>query len=596
MTTEAGIVNPEIPVAIERRPPERLGVLAGYLTTPHRSTEQPTFYNEMTPDDDLASREAERLKMMAELAADKMSQRALGNEEGVNNKKVADIGAGNSPALSKWIKDAGGDCISYDPRGSAVEAHRQAGLDAHIATADQIDLRSGSVDITHARFLYGWLDGDREAALREAIRITKPGGRIVIIDYDWSAIKFGDAEVGDEVKERLYQIFSLAIDTMKMAGFDPLYGKYMTEDLSQISGKITSRYGGTIVMEPEGRRSVFNGTLGDQITTKIFDQTAESIIAGIEPMGLHERATELRDAQKALRSIVEQYPAMSVQLADIVVQGLTVEDAPEIPEAQGGRQRQRDCSPDEYMKIVDWGDGRQVVAANSKELIESLRRIQGSAYVKDGLVSEEVLKDGGGKLPPEIDSQDRIDHSKYFTVVDKNKDKSPQYCTIRYVYTDSEHGLAFLDEYRRASPEARKAIVEKYQPEDVVAISSLAKNFEQKDSSLKDIVGAVIGMVQDLRDHKKKIGIMELDVRKYETMKSVFGADNFEEIGEPHLLTKEGREIDGVNLNQQYIMLRCDVEKFLDRMLANADNNIARAKNGETADLFWKIKRAIESL
>ena len=43
-------------------------------------------------------------------------------------------------------------------------------------------------------------------------------------------------------------------------------------------------------------------------------------------------------------------------------------------------------------------------------------------------------------------------------------------------------------------------------------------------------------------------------------------------------------------------MLRCDVEKFLDRMLANADNNIARAKNGETADLFWKIKRAIESL
>lgn len=45
---------------------------------------------------------------------------------------------------------------------------------------------SNSFDISHVRFVIAHLGQDKAKAIQEVVRVTKPGGRAIFLDFDWS--------------------------------------------------------------------------------------------------------------------------------------------------------------------------------------------------------------------------------------------------------------------------------------------------------------------------------------------------------------------------------------------------------------------------
>lgn len=107
---------------------------------------------------------------------------------------VIDVGCGLGTAVRELAALIGttGEAIGADLSGSMVaEAERRAtvaGTAARFvcAPADALPLPAGSADAYRAERLYQHL-ADPGAALAEAMRCLKPGGRLVLVDQDWDA-------------------------------------------------------------------------------------------------------------------------------------------------------------------------------------------------------------------------------------------------------------------------------------------------------------------------------------------------------------------------------------------------------------------------
>ena len=107
---------------------------------------------------------------------------------GVAGQEILDIGTGTGLTARVWAR-AGANVTALDPsadmlaeaeRGAAEEgltiAHRHA-------SAEQTGLPDGAFDVVSASMCWHWFD--RPAAAREAYRLLKPQGRLVIAHQDW---------------------------------------------------------------------------------------------------------------------------------------------------------------------------------------------------------------------------------------------------------------------------------------------------------------------------------------------------------------------------------------------------------------------------
>lgn len=110
---------------------------------------------------------------------------------------VADIGCGTGTAARELaaMVDPGGRAHGFDiseqliavARTRAVAANRQ--VDFQIADALALPLPNASLDAYRAERVYMHLKRP-EAALAEAFRVLRPGGRILIMDQDWDSLLF----------------------------------------------------------------------------------------------------------------------------------------------------------------------------------------------------------------------------------------------------------------------------------------------------------------------------------------------------------------------------------------------------------------------
>jgi ubiquinone/menaquinone biosynthesis C-methylase UbiE len=111
--------------------------------------------------------------------------------------------------------DASEDRLAY--------ARLQAGydrldVDFKRGSAEELPFPDGHFDYTHARFLFQYLE-QPEKVLREMVRVTRPGGRVVVADLDNQL----DAlyPVGADLRDQLHQ----ALLILAKQGFDPLVGR-----------------------------------------------------------------------------------------------------------------------------------------------------------------------------------------------------------------------------------------------------------------------------------------------------------------------------------------------------------------------------------
>ncbi len=106
--------------------------------------------------------------------------------------RVADVGAGTgyfSIPIAKAVGDAG-KVFAVDVQQEMLDKLRQKldqpdspqNISLHLGAATELPLDDGGVDLAFYANIWHELD-DHDAALREAIRVTKSTGRIALLDW-----------------------------------------------------------------------------------------------------------------------------------------------------------------------------------------------------------------------------------------------------------------------------------------------------------------------------------------------------------------------------------------------------------------------------
>ncbi|WP_191246895.1 methyltransferase domain-containing protein [Amycolatopsis deserti] len=110
--------------------------------------------------------------------------------------RVVDVGCGSGRAVAE-LTERGADCVGVDPSETMLTAarHRWPGLEFVPGTAEELPFPDGVLAGYRADKVFHELP-DVDAALREAMRVLAPGGRIVLLGQDWETFVIDSDEPG----------------------------------------------------------------------------------------------------------------------------------------------------------------------------------------------------------------------------------------------------------------------------------------------------------------------------------------------------------------------------------------------------------------
>jgi SAM-dependent methyltransferase len=137
--------------------------------------------------------------------------------------KCVEVGAGGG-SLVEWMAGRGATVTAVDIDTRFIEP-----LASDSITVRRMDIRTDELppaefDLVHARLVLEHLT-DRRQILDRLVTTLRPGGWIVIEDYDWSAFGFGDEDPA------IGRVADAIIGFMAQAGFERDYGRRVVDDL-----------------------------------------------------------------------------------------------------------------------------------------------------------------------------------------------------------------------------------------------------------------------------------------------------------------------------------------------------------------------------
>jgi len=121
---------------------------------------------------------------------------------GLSGQTVTDLGTGTG-TLARGFALRGCKVIGVDPDarmiGKAKELDRQNKVNIRYveAKAESTGLDGGAADVVTAGQCWHWFDGPR--AIAEVIRLLKPGGKLVIANFDWLPLAGNMVEATEEL-------------------------------------------------------------------------------------------------------------------------------------------------------------------------------------------------------------------------------------------------------------------------------------------------------------------------------------------------------------------------------------------------------------
>ncbi len=124
---------------------------------------------------------------------------------GLAGQSILDLGTGTG-TVARGLALRGCDVTALDPSEKLLEKarvlDREAGVTVgySISTAEDTGLPYSTFDVVTAGQCWHWFD--RERAAREALRILRPGGRLVIAHFDWIPLPGNVVEATENLIER----------------------------------------------------------------------------------------------------------------------------------------------------------------------------------------------------------------------------------------------------------------------------------------------------------------------------------------------------------------------------------------------------------
>lgn len=525
---------------------------------------KPSFY------DGANQPETARLRLMADNVADKIS---LGAMSGFGNGDVVvDYGSGDSPFLGQKLKERGLNYVPIDRNPASVATMKQHGFSnaVHQLAEKPMPIDKGSIDVAHARFLFGWLNPDEQKDALYGMFEAVGSGRVIIIDYDWSS---------SEGPEELNHAIAVATQTLREFGFNPNFG----EELHVVTGELAEEYIHLHAIEATVHAveifDSYEGPISEAST--MVKQTAGSLIDKLDSYGMWDKVEEMQKALLELEHYIKSNPDTPVKLPKIYLQKIDLDtprsdDIESLPEKECPEYVGRFTTTD-YHRVLEWTKGNIAVIAKSKPLIDFLRRLQADAYVKAGLVDRDSL--ANGLLPDSVDPPDQVERSVYYTVGGVSEDRFTPLGFIRFIVPDSNVGVRSLPSYQHLTDLEKGKIGDR-----VIELSALAK--DELNGSIEEVIGAIMTMASDVVDSNVwRYVIMSLETSNVRLFKALFG-DGMRLSGDAYQL-----EMEGVNESKSYQMVIVDAQDFFPKLTEHliARSSTAEHKGREVSPMIKKM-------
>jgi len=149
--------------------------------------------------------------------------KALFTELGISKGwKCLEVGAGGG-SLVEWMAAQGASVLAVDIDTRFVEQLASDSIDVRRLDIREADLPRAEFDLVHSRLVLEHLP-DRKQILERLIATLRPGGWIVIEDYDWNPFGFQDSSL-DHIADAIMTF-------MEQAGFQRDYGRRVVDDLA----------------------------------------------------------------------------------------------------------------------------------------------------------------------------------------------------------------------------------------------------------------------------------------------------------------------------------------------------------------------------
>ncbi|CAM4434962.1 3-demethylubiquinone-9 3-methyltransferase [Mycobacterium basiliense] len=176
--------------------------------------------------------------------------------------RCLEIGAGGG-SLLRWMTGRGATVLAVDVDTRFIEPLADDAIEVRRLDIRTEELPAGEFDIVHARLVLEHLP-DRRQILDRLANALRPGGWMVIEDYDWTSFGF---EGGGSDLDR---VTGAILAFMQQAGFEPHYGRQLVADLAAA---------GLTEVRGEGRARIIDSSApGFDFFKLSFDSVKDAVV------------------------------------------------------------------------------------------------------------------------------------------------------------------------------------------------------------------------------------------------------------------------------------------------------------------------------
>lgn len=213
--------------------------------------------------------------------------RALLDELGIGaGWRCLEVGAG-AGSMVQWMAGRGAAVTAIDIDTRFIEPLAGDTIEVRRVDVRTDELPRDVFDLVHARLLLEHLP-DRRRVLDSLAAALRPGGWLVIEDYDWTGFSFEDTDPQSD------RVADVVIAFMQQAGFEPRYGRRVAADLAAA---------GLADVRGEGRaRVIDSASPGFDFFRLSFESLRDALVdAGLlSPAEAQAAATRLSESRRLL--------------------------------------------------------------------------------------------------------------------------------------------------------------------------------------------------------------------------------------------------------------------------------------------------------